>query len=92
MNSGNGSIIAPDGRVAPVRGFGLVWRGEANGAESVWIRDKIGWGLYPESGFQAHYQQEILFDTKGVYVRDLNECFIFMNMLNGTWSIYSGAS
>ena len=92
VNSGDGGIVAPDGRVAPVRGFGLVWRGEAYGAEGGWIRDKMGWGLYPESGFQAHYQKEMLFDTVGRYVTDLDGRVIFMDLARGTWSIYSNAS
>jgi hypothetical protein len=90
--SGNGGIEAPDGRVAPIRGFGLVWRGEADGAEGGWVRDKLGWGLYPESGFQAFYQGQRFYDYVGMYVTDLKGRVIFVNPLHVSWYVYSESS
>jgi hypothetical protein len=39
----------------PVRGFGMVWRSEGPGA-SPDVRDRLGWALQPEFGYEAAYQ------------------------------------
>ncbi len=46
----------PDGLFEPVSGFGLVWRGEVVGAES--LRAALGWAVEPEVGFDTVYQCE----------------------------------
>jgi hypothetical protein len=51
----------PTGRVEPVSGFGLVWRGEVVGAEG--NRGALGWALEPEYGFDTLYQCEIPCDS-----------------------------
>ncbi len=45
------SFSPPPGRYQPIRGFGKVWRNNA------WIRDRIGWALGPERGFETTYQE-----------------------------------
>jgi hypothetical protein len=48
----------------PVRGFGLLWRGEEN------LRESLGWGETPEFGFVATYEYRPggYLDSEGIYV------------------------
>ena len=49
-----GQILPPQGLLAPVSGFGLVWRGDVVGSPG--FRDELGWALEPELGYQAIWQ------------------------------------
>ena len=49
--------ISPPGRVEPVSGFGLVWRGEVRGVDRV--RERLGWATAAEVGYAGAYQCEI---------------------------------
>jgi hypothetical protein len=54
----------PDGRLEPVSGFGLVWRGEVNGVTAIAdLRSRLGWAVAPEYGFDTVYQCEMSCDT-----------------------------
>jgi protein-export membrane protein SecD len=44
------SIVAPDGKYQPVRGFGKLWR------ENQTVRDELGWGTTPEFGYDSEYR------------------------------------
>jgi hypothetical protein len=44
------SLVPPDGRYQPQRGFGKLWR------ESPGLRDFLGWGVTPEFGYVSHYE------------------------------------
>jgi hypothetical protein len=44
------SLVPPAGRLQPVRGFGLVWR------ESEAVRERLGWALEPELGYDGIIQ------------------------------------
>jgi len=46
----------PAGRQAPVSGFGLLWRGQVAGSDS--LRQRLGWALAPEYNFDAVWQTE----------------------------------
>ncbi len=46
----------PPGLYEPVSGFGLLWRGEVDGAED--LRERLGWAVEPESGFDTLVQCE----------------------------------
>lgn len=50
----SGEVTAPEGLYAPESGFGLVWRGDVEGASG--YRDALGWATAPEYGFTATYQ------------------------------------
>ncbi|WP_119065370.1 hypothetical protein [Aggregatilinea lenta] len=50
MPADDPAFAAPEGRVQPVRGFGLVWR--SNQA----IRDALGWGTGGETPYSATWQ------------------------------------
>lgn len=49
----------PAGWVEPVSGFGLLWRGEVDGAENV--RAALGWAVEPEYGYESAVQCEATF-------------------------------
>jgi hypothetical protein len=44
------SIVPPDGRYQPQRGFGKLWR------ESPGLREALGWGVTPEFGYASRYE------------------------------------
>jgi hypothetical protein len=44
----------PPGRFAPQSGFGLVWRGDVTASPG--YRQRLGWALEPEIGYQAAFQ------------------------------------
>ena len=88
VETGDGGVVAPEGLVAPVRGFGLVWRGEADGATNGWVRDKIGWGLTAEFGFQTQYQQDTYASFSGIYLRDADGRIIYLDPSLSSWFVY----
>ncbi|HLY27330.1 MAG TPA: hypothetical protein VKQ72_13375 [Aggregatilineales bacterium] len=55
MPDSDPTIAAPQGMFQPVRGFGLVWRGQ------VGVRDRLGWATAAE----ASYQGALQIDTDG---------------------------
>lgn len=55
------SLVPPEGRFQPVRGFGLVWRNNTN------IRDRLGWATEPESAYEGMLQANA--DGTTVYMR-----------------------
>lgn len=48
------NLSPPAGMVQPVRGFGMVWRGEVDSAVN--LREALGWGTQPEAGYSARFQ------------------------------------
>ncbi len=46
-------IVPPDGRYQPIRGFGKVWREHPD------VREKLGWALGVELGFESMYQDQL---------------------------------
>lgn len=44
------NLTPPSGLYQPVRGFGKVWR------ENSWLREKLGWAVTPEQGYDSVYQ------------------------------------
>jgi hypothetical protein len=45
------AMTPPDGLFQPIRGFGLVWREESG------VRDRLGWAIEQESGFETIVQR-----------------------------------
>ena len=58
------SLVPPDGRYQPQRGFGKLWR------ESPGLRENLGWGVTPEFGYVSHYEYHAggTIDANGKYV------------------------
>lgn len=46
------TILPPEGLYQPVRGFGMVWR------EFPGVRERLGWALAPEQGYEGALQHE----------------------------------
>jgi hypothetical protein len=44
------TLVPPPGLLQPVRGFGLVWRGNPR------VRDRLGWATSPEVAFEGMLQ------------------------------------
>ncbi len=54
MAESDPSLSPPPGLIQPVRGFGRLWRGE--GAAGPSVRERLGWALSPEVGYEAVIQ------------------------------------
>lgn len=83
------SIIPPDGKFQPTRGFGKLWRGNPE------IKDKLGFGTTPEFGYVSNYEYHPggQVNAQGQWVAGsgyhilfslYNEKFQF-NEVDGTW-------
>jgi hypothetical protein len=46
------TIVAPDGRFQPIRGFGKLWRQQPE------VRELLGWALGVELGFESTFQDQ----------------------------------
>jgi hypothetical protein len=83
------SIVPPDGKFQPTRGFGKLWRGNPE------IKDKLGFGTTPEFGYVSNYEYHPggQIDAQGqwqlgpgyhILFSLYNEKFQF-NEVDGTW-------
>ncbi len=63
------AIVPPADRFQPIRGFGKVWRDNSA------VRDKLGWALGPELGYEAIFQDQLA-EQEGTAV-------IFLKTFNG---------
>ena len=84
--TGDGGVHPPDGLYAPIRGFGLVWRGEVAEASGGWIGERLGWGLVPEFGFDMTYQ--LVVSPRQLYLTHPDGDVIEVKPLEGQWSFY----
>jgi hypothetical protein len=68
------SIIAPDGKFVPKRGFGKLWR------QTPGLRDALGWGITPEFGLNTEYKYQPggYLDSNNQYVPGPGTHFITM--------------
>jgi len=57
------AIVPPTGLYQPVRGFGLVWR------EQPEVRERLGWAVEQEAGFQTLWQTTTLYKYNSIYLR-----------------------
>ena len=55
----------PDGLLAPVSGFGKLWRGELSGSRDDEIRSRLGWATGPEFAFESALQCETQSHPRG---------------------------
>jgi hypothetical protein len=84
------SLVPPDGRYQPERGFGKLWR------EAGDLRQELGWGITPEFGYISQYEYHAggSVDASGQYVRGPGYHIVFslaseLFRLNedGTWQL-----
>jgi hypothetical protein len=68
------SIVPPPGRVQPIRGFGKLWRSQPG------VRERLGWALAPEQGFNTLYQDVSGFEWNNTchYLQAINGSVIGM--------------
>jgi hypothetical protein len=60
------SIEAPAGLYQPIRGFGMVWREHRS------VRDRLGWAVEPESGYETAIQRTSYVKYNSTYIRALD--------------------
>jgi hypothetical protein len=60
------ALTPPDGLYQPVRGFGLVWR------QQPYVRDRLGWAVDKEIGFNTVEQWTTLYKYNSGYFRALD--------------------
>jgi hypothetical protein len=84
------SIVPPQGRLQPERGFGKLWR------ESVEVREALGWAVTPEFGYISDYAYVVTgTDDAGNFIGYHvlfslgGEQFRF-NEIDGTWQLGGG--
>ena len=85
------SLVPPEGRYQPERGFGKLWR------ESPGLREELGWGITPEFGYVSNYEYHAggTIDANGNYVRGPGYHIVFslggelfrFNEADGTWQL-----
>jgi hypothetical protein len=73
MPADDPALVPPADRLQPVRGFGLAWR------TSQAIRDTLGWGLQPETPYNAFWQ-------------DFERGALFLGMNNQAFALYTAES
>ena len=62
----NPDIEPPPGLYQPIRGFGMVWRQQTG------VRERLGWALAPETGYQTMIQRTSYFKYNETYIRALD--------------------
>jgi hypothetical protein len=60
------TIEPPEGRYQPIRGFGMVWR------EQPGVRERLGWAVDTESGYQTAIQRTSYIKYNHIYIRALD--------------------
>lgn len=73
------SIVPPEGLYQPIRGFGKVWR---NNPE---VRERLGWALAPERGYDGAYQvdwRDPYHVVGSRYIRTADGLIIWLGELN----------
>lgn len=79
------SIVPPEGRYQPVRGFGMVWRGEVLSATNV--RGRLGWALEPEFGYRAAFQCDSAARYVTCYLRGPDGAVIVLKPEGSGWEV-----
>ena len=72
-------LTPPDGLFQPVRGFGLVWR------QNPRVRDRLGWAIDQETGFETIVQHTTLFKYNSTYIRALDGDVWYLGPEQSTW-------
>ncbi len=85
------SLVPPEGRYQPQRGFGKLWR------ESPGLREALGWGVTPEFGYVSQYEYHYggTIDANGNYVPGPGYHIVYsldgelfrLNEADGTWQL-----
>ncbi len=90
MPESDPDIAPPEGRTQPVRGFGLVWRGELDAAEYYQVRERLGWATAPERGYTALYQCDSAPKYTTCYVSGPGGEIYELGPENSEWGVIDG--
>ena len=79
------SIVPPEGRFQPVRGFGLVWR------TNPIVRDGLGWALAPEEAFQSWSQSYsgTGMHNSGTFLHLFDRSIVLLSHFGGSWRYFT---
>lgn len=80
------ALNPPEGYQQPVRGFGMVWRGEGPGADPE-VRSRIGWALQPEFGYDAALQCDSATTALTCYLRGPDGEIIRLDPEGVNWQV-----
>lgn len=84
------NIVPPPGYYQPIRGFGMVWRGESSKREGIpSVREGLGWALEPEFGFKGAYQCDAALRYPDCYLRGPDGDVIVLPY-GGGWHVWNG--
>lgn len=75
----NSDYNPPSGLYVPKRGFGLAWRNDSD------ARERLGWALAPEFGFDTVYQSDIDPYNNRLFVVDPDGRLVVLDMYLSTW-------
>jgi len=76
------SLVPPQGFHQPIRGFGKVWRDNSQ------VRQRLGWALADERGFEALYQRvsDFDWDNQCHYLSTADDRVVSLCSRGGVWS------
>jgi len=72
-------LTPPSGLYQPVRGFGLVWR------EQFRVRERLGWAVDREQGYETVIQRTSHFRYNDIYIRALDGGVWRLGPNGGEW-------
>ncbi|MBX7252385.1 MAG: LysM peptidoglycan-binding domain-containing protein [Candidatus Promineofilum sp.] len=81
MPESDPSIIPPAGLFQPVRGFGKVWREDAD------LRARLGWAVAPEQSYDLVYQAEARTSLPSVSYVTRPDAAV-LQMMDFTWTVF----
>lgn len=73
------SLQPPEGFDQPHRGFGLVWRSHTE------VRDRLGWAMVEEMGFDTIIQQTTRYKYNATYIRALDGNVWYLGPERSAW-------
>ncbi len=79
----SGGEVPPAGLIEPVRGFGKVWRSNAD------VRNGLGWGITQETGNQATQQR---FDRGWMIYLPQRGDIVVLDDVGSTWRVVAGTA
>ena len=78
------NIVPPAGLLQPERGFGKVWRDNAE------VRDNLGWATAPETGFDTWRQRYQGFGMHNVtlWMKSIDGDVLQLTPMGSVWEVY----
>jgi hypothetical protein len=76
------SLAPPPGLQQPIRGFGMIWRGNPR------VQERLGWATTPEVAFEGMYQADsVEFSVATLYLRARDGSIVALNALDDEWEM-----